>query len=52
MTSKNIKFRIYNKIFKSINLRSFTLAKKLTEFLTQSYNSNLLNQNVHYSVRC
>lgn len=44
MTSKNIKFRIYNKIFKSINLRSFTLAKKLTEFLTQSYNSNLLNQ--------
>ena len=44
MNFNNIKFRIYNKIFKSINFRSFTLAKKITQILVQSYNSNLLNQ--------
>ena len=44
MNYNNIKFRIYNKIFKSINFKSFNLAKKITETFIQSYNSNLLNQ--------
>jgi len=40
----NLKFRIYNKILKNINFKSFNLAKIITKFLFQSYNANSLNQ--------